>query len=95
MRIVETFDVFEHGRLRFGMGSEVTSIEQLAFETRKEALRHRVHKSSQLHASRLIERRFSRSLTLSIHFSGKSSCCWIGATPGERIASIFTIALAS
>ena len=95
MRVIPTFDPFEHSHLRFRLSFEPTTAEQFPLERGEEALGHRVHKSSQLHASQPIERRSSRSLTPSTRFWGRSSRWSIGAIRGEKIASIFTIALGS
>lgn len=95
MRVVPTFDPFENRHLRLRLTLESTTAEELPLERSEKTLRHRIHKSSQLHASQPIERRSSRSLTPSTRFWGRSSRWSIGAIRGEKIASIFTIALAS
>ena len=42
LRVVPAFDEIEHGDLGLGLGLEATPIEQLALESGKEALGHRV-----------------------------------------------------
>jgi hypothetical protein len=42
MRVVPTFDPFEHGHLRFRLTFEPTTVQQLTLERGKEALRHRI-----------------------------------------------------
>jgi hypothetical protein len=36
--IVKTFDVFEHGKLGFGLGFKTTPSQEFAFEASEEAL---------------------------------------------------------
>ena len=42
MRVVPTFDPFEHGHLRFRLTFEPTTVQQFTLEGGKEALRHRI-----------------------------------------------------
>lgn len=39
-RIIPAFDELEYGHARFGLGAELTPVEQLAFERGEEALAH-------------------------------------------------------
>jgi hypothetical protein len=57
MRVVPTFDPFEHGHLRFRLTFESTTVQQLTLERGKEALRHRVvvgisHRTHRRHDAR-------------------------------------------
>jgi len=56
MRVVPTFDPFEHGHLRFRLTFETPTIQQLTFERGKEALRHRIISSQQLQIVPTMER---------------------------------------
>src|ERR1700687_4104008 len=58
MRVVPTFDPFEHGHLRFRLTFEPTTVQQLTLERGKEALRHRIvvgisHRTHRRHDARL------------------------------------------
>ena len=69
-------------------------VDALAADRAYQPFRISIAKGSQLHPFRSMGRKLFGSPMCFTPFAGKSSRWWIGATPGERTASISTMARA-